>query len=151
MKKLNPIKDSFSFEKIVSLLLESYNPPTPFESVQNADDVYNNRIIYNCDDIKYLENRTVNPILTYGLGNEKKGELHLDSGLTVDIEKKVFYKNELGADDNMFQRHLETFYKYLKVQEWPGVPRIYGACLLSKNKQDLSRRKNGLDNIHQLT
>lgn len=139
--------------QIISRLKETYNQPIKNRSLHDAADVYKTMTIYNCDDIKYLENRTINPVLTYGRTekNEKKGEIHLHDGQTINIVTLQFERNQSDTHNPIFDHHLETFFKLLKVQDSPGIPRVYGACLLSKSGQDLVRKNDASIEIHHLT
>ena len=71
----------------------------------------------------------------------KRGELRLHDGLTVNVIKYDFEKRKYENETD-FRRIKEHFYKLLKTQNWPGIPRIYGACLQSKEKDDVILSQN---------
>ena len=149
---LDLIKDHIKEEDIIDLLLETYNPSSTNHSLTDATDVYNALNILNCGDIKYLENRTVNPQLTYPLTkkNRKSGELRLHDGYTVNVAKIIHHKSDFDNNVQFFRNILEHFYKLLKTQGWPGIPRIYGACVLTSSGRDatqLQERKIKIEHL----
>ena len=140
LSKIYPtIADEISTSQIISLLLKSYNEHKFTYSIYDAANAYNSSKILNCRDIRHLEKRDSNPQLTYGrIGDgEDLGELRLHDGFTIDIVKHIFIKNDSKIDPN-FQRTLRNFYVLLKCQGMPGIPRLYGVCLLTKAKRDIS-------------
>ena len=150
-KVLEPISDHVKDKDIISLLLLTYNVPLKNHSIRDAADVYNARQILNCDDMEFLELRSINPQLTFPTkkNNLYRGEMRLHDGFTVNVAKYVHHIND-NKNLQFFKNILDHFYKLLKTQHWPGIPRIYGACLLTKKKKDATQIENEKIEIAQL-
>ena len=62
----------------------------------------------------------------------QRGKLRIGSGRPLDVEVRDFE----GDGSHVFTRRKESLMRLLRMQRWPGVSRVFTACLLTRRQRN---------------
>jgi len=136
---------------------EMYWRRLPSESLVS---IFNDGKIFSCHDIDKLEKSSSVPFLKQDVAgnNLTDGVLHISKGISLPTTTYVLKRNatrgsspphvtasveELNiktfknSDEEYFSRGMEELNKLLEMQGLEGIPRIYGACIMGENGNDV--------------
>ena len=123
---------SVELKDIKHILLENYKRHLVNDNVQNSTrSALCNKLVLDCDKLSYLERSKDFPKLSYvynGIAT-KSGYLHVSEKEVDNIVSLKYRINRENENRNDIKEALKMFWKMLKMQNLPGIPRIYAVCI----------------------
>jgi len=101
----------------------------------STKDALSNKLVLDCEKLSYLEANGIYPKLSYVYDGyaAKVGTLHINEKEAKNVVSLKYLINNENKNRQDIQKFQEMLLNLLKMQNLPGIPRVYAVCI-TKNQ-----------------